>query len=85
MATLVTFPVPTGLRGHVEDVVVDQAMRGQGIARRLLEAMIRLADDRRLRTLDLTSRPSREAALRLYESVGFQRRETNVLRYAPAR
>jgi len=83
MATMVTFPLPTGIRGIVEDVAVDESMRGQGIARLLLQRMTRLAGERGLRTLDLTSRPSREAALRLYESVGFVRRETNVLRYTP--
>lgn len=83
-ATLVTFPLPSGLRGHVDDVVVDEAMRGRGIARALLVRMTELAVDRGLRTLDLTSRPSRESALRLYESVGFVRRETNVLRFTPS-
>jgi ribosomal protein S18 acetylase RimI-like enzyme len=83
MATFVTFPLPSGLRGHVEDVVVDDTMRGRGIARQLLRAMTGLARERGLRTLDLTSRPSRESALRLYESVGFERRATNVLRYTP--
>lgn len=83
MATMVTFPLPTGNRGIVEDVAVDESMRGQGIARLLLQQMTRIAGERDLRTLDLTSRPSREAALRLYESVGFVRRETNVLRYTP--
>ncbi len=82
-ATLVTAPSLTGLRGHVEDVVVDEAERGRGIARLLLEHMTQLAQERGLRTLDLTSRPSRESALRLYESVGFRRRETNVLRFSP--
>lgn len=82
-ATLVTFPLPTGLRGHVDDVVVDAAMRGKGIARALLTRMTELATQRGLRTLDLTSRPSRESALRLYESVGFERRETNALRFTP--
>lgn len=84
MATLVSVPVPTGLRGHVEDVVVDQSLRGRGIARRLLETMTAMTAAKGMRTLDLTSRPSRESALRLYESVGFERRETNVLRYTPA-
>lgn len=83
-ATLVIFPLPTGLRGHVDDVVVDEAMRGKGIARTLLTRMTELATERGLRTLDLTSRPSRESALRLYESVGFVRRETNVLRFTPS-
>lgn len=82
-ATFVTFPLPTGLRGHVDDVVVDESMRGRGIARALLVRMTDLATERGLRTLDLTSRPSRESALRLYESVGFVRRETNVLRFTP--
>ena len=83
MATLVSVPLPTGLRGHVEDVVVDRSVRGRGIARQLLETMTTMAEAKGMRTLDLTSRPSRESALRLYESVGFERRETNVLRYTP--
>lgn len=82
-ATLVTFPLPSGLRGHVDDVVVDVAMRGKGVARALLIRMTEIATERGLRTLDLTSRPSRESALRLYESVGFVPRETNVLRFTP--
>lgn len=83
MATLVAFPLVTGWRGMVEDVVVDHEVRGRGIARVLLTTIIEEADRRGLRTLDLTSRPSREAALALYESIGFKRRETNVLRYLP--
>ncbi len=83
MATLVTVPLPTGWRGHVEDVVVDATMRGRGVARLLLERLTSLASERGLRTLDLTSRPSRESALRLYEAVGFVRRDTNVLRFTP--
>lgn len=85
MATLVSFPLATGWRGHVDDVVVDDAHRGQGIARRLLEAIIQLAETRGLRTLDLTSRPSRRAAIALYESVGFVRRDSTLMRYAGVR
>ena len=84
MATLVSVPLPTGLRGHVEDVVVDESMRGQGIARMLLETMTAMAKAQGMRTLDLTSRPSRDSALRLYESVGFELRATNALRFTPA-
>ena len=83
MATLVVVPLPSGLRGHVEDVVVDSSMRGRGIARQLLETMTRMAAERGLRTLDLTSRPTRVSALRLYEAVGFVRRDTAVLRFEP--
>ncbi|WP_287898415.1 GNAT family N-acetyltransferase [Arthrobacter sp.] len=83
MATLVTFPLVTGWRGIVEDVVVSHQARGRGIARLMLAEITAESSRRRLRTLDLTSRPSRESALRLYESVGFRPRETNVLRYSP--
>ncbi|QTX06071.1 GNAT family N-acetyltransferase [Agromyces archimandritae] len=83
MATLVSFPLPTGLRGFVEDVVSHESVRGQGVGRGLLTAMIDIAVARGFRSLELTSRPSREAALRLYESVGFVRRDTNVLRFTP--
>ncbi|WFR85510.1 GNAT family N-acetyltransferase [Arthrobacter sp. Y-9] len=83
MATLVTFPLVTGWRGIVEDVVVSHQARGRGIARLLLSEITAESSRRRLRTLDLTSRPTRESALKLYASVGFERRETNVLRYSP--
>jgi ribosomal protein S18 acetylase RimI-like enzyme len=83
MATLVTAPLVTGWHGSIEDVVVDQSTRGRGIARLLLDAIIEESERRGLSKLDLTSRPSRESALRLYESVGFVRRDTNVLRFDP--
>lgn len=83
MATLVSFPLPSGSRGFVEDVVTDVSVRGRGVGRLLMETMVDIAVARGLRSLDLTSRPSRGAALRLYESVGFVRRDTNVLRFTP--
>ncbi|KGJ71885.1 GNAT family acetyltransferase [Cryobacterium roopkundense] len=83
MATLVTFPIPTGLRGHIDDVVVDGRVRGRGIARELLNAMIARAQAVGVRSLDLTSRPSRESAIRLYEASGFVRRDSAVFRYQP--
>jgi ribosomal protein S18 acetylase RimI-like enzyme len=84
MATFVTVPLLSGLRGHVEDVVVDSEARGRGFARLLLERITELATERGFRTVDLTSRSSRVSALRLYASVGFVRRDTNVLRFVPA-
>ncbi|SEA76058.1 GNAT family N-acetyltransferase [Leifsonia sp. 21MFCrub1.1] len=82
MATLASFPLPTGVRGHLDDVVVAHELRGRGIARIMLEAVVELARARGMRTLDLTSRPSRESAIRLYESVGFRRRDSMLMRYA---
>ncbi|MEU4091673.1 GNAT family N-acetyltransferase [Streptomyces sp. NPDC026673] len=80
--TLVMFPLPTGLRAWVEDVVVDGAARGYGVGAALTEEALRLADAAGARTVDLTSRPSRQAANRLYERLGFQVRDSRVFRYA---
>jgi ribosomal protein S18 acetylase RimI-like enzyme len=80
--SLVMFPIPTGLRAWIEDVVVDQAARGRGIGEALTVEALRLAEAAGARTVDLTSRASREAAGRLYERVGFQSRETRFYRYA---
>ncbi|QGG96422.1 GNAT family N-acetyltransferase [Actinomarinicola tropica] len=79
--TLVVFPIPTGLRAWIEDVVVDQAVNGRGIGRQLNEHALDLARRLGATTVDLTSRPSREAANHLYRKIGFQARETNVYRY----
>jgi ribosomal protein S18 acetylase RimI-like enzyme len=69
------------LRAWIEDVVVDEAARGQGVGAALTNAAIRLANQRGARTVDLTSRPSREGANRLYQRLGFLERETNVYRF----
>jgi ribosomal protein S18 acetylase RimI-like enzyme len=79
--TLALFPTPTGVRAWIEDVVVDGAARGQGAATALIHAALDTARAGGARTVDLTSRPGREAANRLYQRVGFERRETNVYRY----
>lgn len=79
--TLVVFPIPTGLRAWIEDVVVDDAGRGKGVGGALNKHALALAADLGATTVDLTSRPSREAANRLYQQLGFERRETNVYRY----
>ena len=81
VATLAVFPIPTARRAWVEDVIVDEAVNGQGIGRALTEAMLERARALGCTTVDLTSRPSREAANHLYRKVGFQPRETNVYRY----
>ena len=78
--TLALFRVPTGMRAWIEDVVVDEAARGSGAGSALVEAALELAREADARTVDLTSRPDREAANRLYLRLGFKRRETNVYR-----
>jgi ribosomal protein S18 acetylase RimI-like enzyme len=81
MSTLVTFRIPTARRAWIEDVVVDETARGQGVGDALTRAMVDRARELAAATVDLTSRPSREAANRLYERAGFVRRETNIYRY----
>ncbi len=80
-ATLATFRIPTGMRAWIEDVVTDGAAQGRGVATAITTAMLDRARELGCVTVDLTSRPSREAANRLYQRVGFERRETNVYRY----
>jgi ribosomal protein S18 acetylase RimI-like enzyme len=80
--TLAIFRIPTGLRAWIEDVIVDEAARGKGVGRLVNEAAVAYAFDAGAITVDLTSRPSRDAANRLYRRIGFVPRDTNVYRYS---
>ena len=80
--TLVEFPIPTGRRAWIEDVVVDGAARQRGVADQLTRAALALAAAHGARQVDLTSRPSRQAANALYQKLGFARRDTNVYRFS---
>jgi len=79
--TLVVFRIPTGVRAWIEDVVVDTEQRGRGIGEMLTRTALERAKQEGAKTVDLTSRPSREAANRLYQRVGFVQRVTNLYRY----
>jgi len=81
LLTLAIFRIPTGVRAWIEDVVVDDKARGKGVGDALNRAALAEAGRRGAKTVDLTSRPSREAANRLYQRLGFKQRETNVYRY----
>ena len=84
VSTLATFPIPTATAGWVEDVIVDEASNNQGIGRLLLDAMVdRARRSSACKTVDLTSRPTREAANHLYRKAGFEPRDTNVYRREP--
>jgi ribosomal protein S18 acetylase RimI-like enzyme len=80
--TLALFRVPTGMRAWIEDVVVDSDTRGRGVGAALVRAALARAGASGVRTVDLTSRPSREEANRLYQHLGFVSRETNVYRWS---
>lgn len=79
--TLVTFRIPTGIRAWIEDVVVDAAARGRGVGEALNQFALDLARSKGAKTVDLTSRPTREAANRLYVRMGFQLRTSNLYRF----
>jgi ribosomal protein S18 acetylase RimI-like enzyme len=83
--TLVMVPIPSGLRARIEDVVVDTSARGCGVGTALTIAAIEHARAADARTLDLTSRPERDSAGRLYERLGFQERDSRIYRYSGAR
>jgi ribosomal protein S18 acetylase RimI-like enzyme len=79
--TLGVFPIPSGLRAWIEDVVVDEGARGLGAGVALTEAAIAESKRRGAKSIDLTSRPSREVANAMYVKLGFIQRETNVYRF----
>ncbi len=79
--TLVIFPLPSGLRAWIEDVVVDESARGQGAGEALTLEALRIARQAGARTVDLTSRPARAAAGRLYERLGFIIRDSRLYRF----
>ena len=79
--TLAFYRIPTGLKAWIEDVVVDADARGHGVGAELNLAALAEAKSRGAKDVSLTSRPSREAANRLYRRIGFEARETNVYRY----
>jgi ribosomal protein S18 acetylase RimI-like enzyme len=79
--SLTIYRVPTGLRSIIEDVVVDEKMRRQGIGEGLVGRAIELAREAGANGVSLTSNPQREAANQLYQSMGFELRKTNAYFY----
>jgi ribosomal protein S18 acetylase RimI-like enzyme len=83
MLTLIVYRVPTGLRGWIHDVVVNEAARGQGVGEALTREALELARSAGVATIHLTTRTQREAANRLYRRLGFEQYETNVYVWSP--
>ena len=78
LATLALYRVPTGLRGIIEDVIVDKNVRGRGIGEALTRACLDFAQEAGCPQVMLSSNPGRQAANRLYQRMGFKLRNTNV-------
>ena len=81
MLSLIVMKIPTGNKAWIEDVVVDQSARGKGMGKALMDHALERAKKLAVKSVDLTSRPSRETANMLYQSLGYQIRETNVYRH----
>jgi ribosomal protein S18 acetylase RimI-like enzyme len=79
--TMAVYRVPTGIRAIIEDVIVDNSARGQGVGEALMKHAIEIAREKGAGNISLTSNPMREAANRLYLRMGFTKRETNVYQY----
>ena len=79
--TLAIFRIPSGVRAWIEDVIVDEVVRGQGGGALLTQAALDAASAAGARTVELTSRPTRQAANQLYQRLGFVTRQTNLYRY----
>lgn len=75
--TLCLFHSPTGTKASIEDVVVSSAYRGQHLGRQLMGYVLEQAKAYAPIELHLTSNPMRVAANKLYQSLGFQKKETN--------
>jgi ribosomal protein S18 acetylase RimI-like enzyme len=80
--TIATYDIPTGIKVWIEDVVVDESLRGKGIGKALMLFSINYAKSLGAESIELTSRPSRVAASQLYQKIGFVIRETNVYKYS---
>lgn len=80
MATLITSKTLSGFDGEIDDVVVDEKYRGKGLGEKLMTAVIDQARKLKVKKIGLSSRPSRVAANKLYQKLGFEQKETNVYR-----
>ena len=80
MLTVGIYHSPTGGKAWIEDVVVNETFRGQGLSKLLVAHAIEFVKAQQIPSLMLTSNPKRIAANKLYQAMGFERKETNVYR-----
>lgn len=80
MITLLIFRIPYVKKGYIDDLVVDTAFRKHGLGTILLKKALEIAKENGVSYVDLTAHPKREAGNKLYEKLGFKKRDTNVYR-----
>ena len=78
MLTLIIYRIPVWKKAWLEDIVVDKEYRSKGIATKLIEHAIGAAKADKVLSLNFTSNPERIEANKLYERLGFKKRNTNV-------
>jgi ribosomal protein S18 acetylase RimI-like enzyme len=77
--SLVPYYLPTvGEIGRIEDIIIDENYRGQGLGKKLISEIIKFAREYKILKLQLTSNPQRLAARNLYQDLGFQIKDTDV-------
>jgi ribosomal protein S18 acetylase RimI-like enzyme len=81
--TFVLYRVSSGMKGRLEDVIVDESARGRGVGETLVREGMRRANEAGVLMLELTSMPYRQSANRLYRRLGFVRKPTNVYVWWP--
>jgi len=79
-ATVIVYTSPAWTKARIEDVVVDQSARGQGVGRALVDACIEIARGKGCTIVELQSKRSRVEANRLYQEMGFELRDSNFYR-----
>lgn len=79
--TLIINKLPSGIKAWIEDVIVDDTVRGKGVGKQLVNFAIKLAKEKGIKKIDLTSNPQRVAANGLYIKLGLKKRDTNMYRF----
>lgn len=80
MATLIIYRIPYAKKATFDDLIVDESFQGQGIGRQLSEKVMSVAKKSGAAYIDFTSSPKRIKANKLYEKLGFKKRNTNIYR-----
>ena len=80
--TVIVYTTPFWIKARLDEVVVDDSARGKGVGEALVKAALDVGRERGAQVAELQSGrgPNREAAHRLYERLGFQIRNSDVMR-----
>lgn len=80
--TVVIYTTPFWIKARLDEVVVDAGARGKGVGEALVKAALEVGRERGAQVAELQSGrgEARAAAHRLYERLGFQIRDSDVMR-----